>query len=172
MDYALDGSKMQPDGDDYKLVFISSDSSSKESNSDIEFALEDCDWDYFESTVQKDKKKEEPPPPLMQQQIPAPTPALLAGGSFGEVTSVLDRQWSFPPTDMLRLRHPCENCGFDSQHLLHGMGANFIPIPYPVPVPIAVPVPFAGKFVFLRFFLKRKSTGLGMAVFPFSGLQW
>ncbi|KAG8230856.1 hypothetical protein J437_LFUL010777 [Ladona fulva] len=51
LDYVLDEGKIQPDGEDYKLVFISSDSSSKASttNSDEEApAEEDCDWDYFE----------------------------------------------------------------------------------------------------------------------------
>lgn len=43
------------DGDDYKLVFLSSDSSSKEdiddndsSSTTSSFLLDDCDWDYFE----------------------------------------------------------------------------------------------------------------------------
>ncbi|XP_059490758.1 uncharacterized protein LOC132205615 [Neocloeon triangulifer] len=152
MDYALDGSKMQPDSDDYKLVFISSDSSSKESNSDIEFALEDCDWDYFESTAQREKmatptasaatpKREEPP---------SLTSTALLGGSFGEMyerpAAALDRQWSLPELMRLQSRatpsHSCENCGFE---LLHGLSTNFVPIPYPVPVPIAVPVPFSGS---------------------------
>lgn len=47
-----------PEGDDYKLVFISSDSSSKEedpddndsasSSSNAHISVDDCDWDYFE----------------------------------------------------------------------------------------------------------------------------
>lgn len=45
-----------PDGDDYKLVFISSDSSSKEEDIDdndssstaSSFPIDECDWDYFE----------------------------------------------------------------------------------------------------------------------------
>jgi len=125
MDYSLDGSKMQPDGDDYKLVFISSDSSSKESNSDVELALDDCDWDYFESTVHRDKKRDEPPPPQ-----PPTAPALLGTGAFGsgaygsnsfsDMSCVLERHWTSlqQPSDALRLRHPCESCGFDNQHLL------------------------------------------------------
>ncbi|XP_046393642.1 uncharacterized protein LOC124161372 [Ischnura elegans] len=51
LDYVLDEGKIHPDGEDYKLVFISSDSSSKAStiNSDEEeVPAEDCDWDYFE----------------------------------------------------------------------------------------------------------------------------
>ncbi|XP_065350564.1 uncharacterized protein LOC135946307 isoform X2 [Cloeon dipterum] len=157
MDYALDGSKMQPDSDDYKLVFISSDSSSKESNSDIEFALEDCDWDYFESSVQKEKISSFTAPAgrREEQQMPSTVNNSLTGGTFGEMferpSGPLDRQWSLPEVMRLQNRpqataHPCENCGFD---LLAGLGAptttNFIPIPYPVPVPIAVPVPFSGS---------------------------
>jgi len=57
----LDGSKLQPDSDDYKLVFISSDSSSKDSDAEL-----DCDWDYFEAS-----RREEPPQPVV--------------GVFGEV---------------------------------------------------------------------------------------
>ncbi|KAJ8930780.1 hypothetical protein NQ314_016391, partial [Rhamnusium bicolor] len=45
-----------PEGDDYKLVFISSDSSSKEEDIDdndssstaSSFPIDECDWDYFE----------------------------------------------------------------------------------------------------------------------------
>lgn len=45
-----------PEGDDYKLVFISSDSSSKEEDVDdndssstaSSFPIDECDWDYFE----------------------------------------------------------------------------------------------------------------------------
>lgn len=41
-----------PEGDDYKLVFLSSDSSSKEeddsSSTTSSFPIDDCDWDYFE----------------------------------------------------------------------------------------------------------------------------
>ncbi|KAF5307341.1 hypothetical protein FQR65_LT07058 [Abscondita terminalis] len=45
-----------PEGDDYKLVFISSDSSGKEEDVDdndssstgSSFLIDDCDWDYFE----------------------------------------------------------------------------------------------------------------------------
>ncbi|KAF5300077.1 hypothetical protein FQA39_LY11269 [Lamprigera yunnana] len=48
-----------PEGDDYKLVFISSDSSSKEEDLDdndssstaSSFLVDDCDWDYFESST-------------------------------------------------------------------------------------------------------------------------
>lgn len=44
-----------PDGEDYRLVFVNSDSSSKEedvddndSSSASSFPLDECDWDYFE----------------------------------------------------------------------------------------------------------------------------
>ncbi|KAL3277069.1 hypothetical protein HHI36_012430 [Cryptolaemus montrouzieri] len=47
---------LAPEGDDYKLVFISSDSSSKEEDVDdndssstaSSFPIDECDWDYFE----------------------------------------------------------------------------------------------------------------------------
>lgn len=55
------GRILLPEGDDYKLVFISSDSSSKEEDVDDNdsvssssattahsFTIDDCDWDYFE----------------------------------------------------------------------------------------------------------------------------
>lgn len=55
------GRILLPEGDDYKLVFISSDSSSKEEDADDNdsassssattgqsFSIDDCDWDYFE----------------------------------------------------------------------------------------------------------------------------
>ncbi|KAK9875209.1 hypothetical protein WA026_006000 [Henosepilachna vigintioctopunctata] len=53
---------LAPEGDDYKLVFLSSDSSSKEEDVDdndssstaSSFPIDDCDWDYFEpGTVAK-----------------------------------------------------------------------------------------------------------------------
>lgn len=57
------GRILLPEGDDYKLVFISSDSSSKEEDADDNdsvsssattgqnFSIDDCDWDYFEPSA-------------------------------------------------------------------------------------------------------------------------
>ncbi|KAF4530581.1 hypothetical protein B566_EDAN006787, partial [Ephemera danica] len=63
LDYALDAGKIHPESDDYKLVFISSDSSSKGSNSDVEFTYtDDCDWDYFEACPAEKPEVAAPPP--------------------------------------------------------------------------------------------------------------
>ncbi|KAJ8869324.1 hypothetical protein PR048_030899 [Dryococelus australis] len=123
---------LQPDGDDYKLVFISSDSSSKEEEEEEEedsdgddadtsstassaaagFSLDDCDWDYFEASAEGPR------------------------GTLGRPR---------PPTSCIRSvaactrsrRTSCEACGA----LGLGPGLYGVPVPIPVPVPVPIPVP-------------------------------
>ncbi|XP_064212503.1 uncharacterized protein LOC664073 isoform X2 [Tribolium castaneum] len=146
-----------PEGDDYKLVFISSDSSSKEEDIDdndssstaSSFPIDECDWDYFEPGSGAR--------PVLNWGSPFGSPIVYrrsreSDTGTDEDTARLDSPASSRDDELLEqlrsdramdevalqcvhqveeaARQPCQSCGAPTQ---------YIPIPVPVPIPFPVP---------------------------------
>lgn len=148
-----------PEGDDYKLVFISSDSSSKEEDVDdndssstaSSFPIDECDWDYFEpGTTARPVLNWSSPfgsPRVYRRVLDSPlgSPVVYrrsreSDTGTDEDTARDDELLEHRAMDEVALqcvhqddapqRQPCQSCGAPTQ---------YIPIPVPVPIPFPVP---------------------------------
>lgn len=125
-----------PEGDDYKLVFISSDSSSKEEDVDdndssstaSSFPIDECDWDYFEPGG---------PRPTISWSSPFGSPGVCRRQRDSSDEDIDEERNERAMEEVaIKCAHQdapqrqCKSCGAATQ---------YIPIPVPVPIPFPVP---------------------------------
>ncbi|XP_022919402.2 uncharacterized protein [Onthophagus taurus] len=155
-----------PEGDDYKLVFISSDSSSKEedvddndSSSASSFPIDDCDWDYFEPGVSTSR--------VLSWNSPFGSPSVYRRDLESPIESPLVcRRSSATTTDDERRidsespSSDYKNEKIETEEEMSVMGdvsslqcinsckscgctqTQFVPFPVPVPIPVPIPTLF------------------------------
>ncbi|XP_075215985.1 bitesize isoform X2 [Lycorma delicatula] len=131
------GRILVPDGEDYKLVFISSsDSSSREELQSDDASstssglvagshLEDCDWDYFEAAAGPIK-------PIVKDWSWVGGGDNVSGGGEGQARAVVAHRASQQSASARTVSASSSSAS----------AVLPIPVPIPVPVPFLVPVPW------------------------------
>ncbi|CAH1134883.1 unnamed protein product [Ceutorhynchus assimilis] len=159
-----------PDGEDYRLVFVNSDSSSKEddiddndSSSASSFPLDECDWDYFEPGTQQVLGWSSPygSPRVYRKRLidsPLGSPLLQRRPRIRESS---DEDLSVPSASESLITNPlplrtddamqCVSTTGQSTTLLHPSttsccktcgGCASSPAAQYIPVPVPIPIPF------------------------------